>query len=126
MIPLAFGVVVSLFVAQATINAPRQAFTACLKQAVVTATAQKIGADQFSAHAMQVCSAQANSFKDALIGFDVKNGIKRAQAASDAQLQVDDYVAMSGEKYAEKAQLAAPKAPQAPPQAVPASQPKGQ
>ena len=109
MIPFTLGVV-GLLVAQAAINAPRQTFMTCLKGAVATATAQKIAADQFSAHAKQTCSAQANSFRDALISFDVKNGIKRAQATDDAQLQVDDYVSMSAEKYAEKAEIMAPKA----------------
>ncbi len=50
-----------------------------------------------------------------MIAFDVKNGIKRAQAASDAQMQVDDYLAMSAEKY--EANAPKPKAA-SPPQPV--------
>ena len=52
---------------------------------------------------MQQCSAHGASFKAALVAFDVKNGVKKRQAASDAQMQIDDYVAMSAEKYESKA-----------------------
>lgn len=89
---------------QGAINAPRQAFTECLKRASLTAAAQNVAADQYSLYASQQCAAAADSFKEALVSFDVKNGVKRAQATADAQLQVDDYVAMSAEKYADKAE----------------------
>ncbi len=97
---------------QGAINAPRAAFGDCLKRAGLAAAAQKIPADQYSTFASQQCSAQANSFKQALIAFDVKNGVKRALAQSDAQLQVDDYVAMSAEKYQEKVGVTAKPQPQ--------------
>jgi len=84
---------------QAAINAPRSAFLDCLKQASNQATAQKIAPDQYSAFAMQQCAAAADKFKSALISFDVKNGIKRAQATADSQMMVDDFVAMSADKY---------------------------
>ena len=58
-------------------------------------------------------------FKSALVAFDVKNGVKRAQASSDAQLQVDDYLAMSSEKYEAKAPK--PKASPTPPPPVQAA-----
>jgi hypothetical protein len=54
------------------------------------------------------------------VAFDVKHGVKRSQASSDAQLQLDDYIAMSVEKYESKA----PKAAQSPtPQPVQAAAP---
>lgn len=99
MISSASGVVVSLLLLQAGIDGPRQAFSTCLKTAAATAQAQKIAIDQFSTHIMQTCSAQADGFRNALISFDVKHGIKRAQATSDAQMQVDDYILMSKESY---------------------------
>lgn len=102
MISFAIGVAAGLLFMQGAINAPRQAFSDCLKRASLTAAAQKIAPGQYSAYAMQQCTASADSFKSALVSFDVKNGIKRAQAAADAQLQVDDYVAMSLEKYESK------------------------
>jgi hypothetical protein len=103
MTPFAFGVVVGLTFLQASIAAPRQGFTECLKQASLQAAAQRVAVDQYSAFAAQHCATQGASFKSALVAFDVKNGVKRARAASDAQLQVDDYIAMSTEKYESKA-----------------------
>ena len=123
MTPFAFGVVIGLTFLQASITAPRQGFTECLKQASVQAAAKQVAADQYGAFAVQRCSAQGASFKSALVAFDVKNGVKRSQAASDAQLQLDDYVAMSAEKYESKA----PKAAQSPtPAPVQASAPATQ
>jgi len=128
MISFAIGVVASLLVMQGAINGPRAAFGDCLKRAGLAAAAQNVAADQYSTFASQQCSAQAASFKQALIAFDVKNGVKRALASSDAQLQVDDYVAMSAEKYQEKVGvMAKPKPvpqPQTTPQPQPASAPK--
>ncbi len=119
MAPFAFGVVVGLTFLQASITAPREGFTECLKQASLQAAAQQVAADQYTAFAAQQCGNEGAKFKSALVAFDVKNGVKRAQASSDAQLQLDDYIAMSAEKYESKA----PKAAQAPaPQPVQAVQ----
>jgi hypothetical protein len=122
MSPIAFGVVAGLAFLQASIAAPRQDFTECLKKASLQASAQKVAPDQYSAFAMQQCSAAGASFKSALVAFDVKNGVKRAQAASDAQLQIDDYLAMSAEKYESKASFAkATPEPSVTPAPVPAA-----
>ena len=123
MIPFAVGVVAGMTILQAAIAAPRQAFTDCLKSASLQAAAQKVAADQYSAFASQQCSAQGAAFKSALVAFDVKNGVKRAQANSDAQLQVDDYLLMSTEKY----EARAPKreVPAKPVQAAAPAQPQG-
>lgn len=102
MSPFAIGVVAGLTFLQGAIAAPRQDFTECLKRASLQAAAQKVAPDQYSAFANEQCAAQSAKFKAALVAFDVKNGIKRAQASSDAQLQVDDYVSMSLEKYESK------------------------
>ena len=120
MIPFAIGVVAGLTMLQASIAAPRQAYTDCLKQASLEAAAKQVAAGQYSTFANQHCSSQAASFKGALVAFDVKNGVKRSQASSDAQLQLDDYLAMSQEKYESKVG----KGPaQAQPQAVQAAAP---
>jgi hypothetical protein len=121
MTPFAIGVVAGLTFLQASIAAPRQDFTDCLKKASLQAAAQQVAPDQYPAFAKQQCSAPGDSFKSALIAFDTKNGVKRAQAASDAQLQLDDYVAMSQEKYQAKAEFNKPAA--APQPVVQASAP---
>jgi hypothetical protein len=124
MTPFAMGVVAALSFLQASIAAPRQDFTDCLKRAGLHAAAQQVAADQYGAFAMQQCSASGASFKAALVAFDVKNGVKRGQAASDAQLQIDDYLAMSVEKYEAKAPKPKPVLPPAPVQAAAPAPPK--
>lgn len=103
MISLAIAGAIGLIAMQAGIDTPRKNFSACLKSASSDAMTQKIDAANFAAFASAACAAQAASLRDGLIAFDVKNGIKRAQAAADAQVQIDDYLAMSGENYAARA-----------------------
>ena len=126
MSPIAFGVVAGLAFLQASIAAPRQNFTDCLKKASLQASSQQVAPDQYRAFAAQQCAAAGTSFKSALVAFDSKNGVKKARASSDAQLQIDDYVAMSAEKYEAKAQFAKAKpvaspAPNVTPAPVPAA-----
>jgi len=126
MNPIALGVVAGLAFLQASIAAPRQDFTECLKKASLQASAQQVAPDQYSAFAKQQCAAAGANFKGALVAFDVKNGVKRDRASSDAQLQLDDYLAISAEKYEAKATFAKAKPPPTPtpnvtPAPVPAS-----
>ena len=123
MTPFAIGVVAGLTFLQASIAAPRQDFTDCLKKASLQAAAQQVAPDQYPAFAKQQCLAPSDSFKSALIAFDTKNGVKRGQATSDAQLQLDDYVAMSAEKYEAKAPKPRP-SPTPPPVQAAAPAPK--
>lgn len=126
MTPFAIGVVTGLAFLQASIAAPRQDFGDCLKKAGQQAAAQQVAPDQYSAFAAKQCAGSAASFKGALIAFDVKNGVRRAKADSEAQLQVDDYIAMSAEKYESKAPKpkAAPNVTPAPVQAAAPAQPE--
>ena len=93
------AVIVAALVQSAAINSQRDSYLACLKQAMETAKTQKIAADAFEAHLQQACAPVESTFEAALIGFDVKNKIPRKQAAADAQLQVDDFVTTSVERY---------------------------
>ena len=88
------------FAVQAAVNTPRAAFSACLKQASAKALDSKVPVDGYVAHLTNACSAEATAFKNALVNFDVKNGVKRGQASEDAQAQIDDYMAASSENYA--------------------------
>ena len=106
---------------QAGIDVPRKNLGACLSSAVDAATNQKIAVADYRAFVATTCGAQAANLKSGLIGFDVKNGIKRPQATADAQVQIDDYFAMSADRYEAKASRAkaipapAPTAAVAPP-----------
>lgn len=94
---------------QATINAPRDAFRACLKQAKEKATSDKVGADAFEAYARGACSGQLSTLRDALMSFSLKNGMARKTAASDADLTIDDYVASTVDNYKFMAEVNSPK-----------------
>lgn len=131
MISLLVAGAVGLTAMQAGIDVPRKAYVACLKGAFDTAVSQNVPAPDYGAFIARTCAAQADSLRSGLIGFDVKNGIKRTQAAADAQAQIDDYVAMSTEKYESKLAVSKPRpAPPAPatnsaaPPPTPASVPK--
>ena len=119
MTPFAIGIVVGLALLQGAISAPRDNYADCLGKASHQASAQKIAPDQFGAFASQQCAALAERFKSALIAFDTKHGIKRAQAAADADLQLEDYLTVSVENY----QARAPKTPAQPPEPVQAAAP---
>ena len=93
---------------QASISAPRTAFVACLKEAGSKAESQNVAVDAYEAFLASACAAQAASLKSALVAFDVKNGIKKAAAETDAQAQIDDYHAIAREKYENKKNLGKP------------------
>ena len=83
---------------QAAAAGSRQQFVACLKQAVEQANSGKMKPENFGAFARQNCAAQIGSFKQGLVSFDVKNGVARKRAESDADLQIDDYLVGASEK----------------------------
>jgi hypothetical protein len=83
----------------AAINSQRDKYLSCLDAAFESAKSQKLPAEGLDAHLRQACAAVESSFEAALIGFDVKNKVPRKQAASDAQIQVDDFVTNLVERY---------------------------
>jgi len=99
MISFLVASAIGLTAMQAGIDVPRKNFGACLSSALDAAMAQKIAVPDYGAFVLKTCEAQAGSLKTGLIGFDVKNGIKRSQAAADAQAQIDDYLAVAADRY---------------------------
>lgn len=87
---------------QPGINEPRKAFVECLRQASDKAQGASVATGEYSKFAATTCTAQADAFRAGMVNFDVKNGIKRGQATTDAQAQIDDYISMSLEKYEAK------------------------
>ena len=125
MISFLIGGAIGLTALQAGIDTPRKNFVACLRTAHDAALTEKVAVPDYGAFIMKACDSQSNSLKAALVGFDVKNGIRRTQASADAQVQVDDYVAMSTEKF--ELRVGKPKAAAAPspvPPPTPAAAPK--
>lgn len=130
MIALVGATVISLIAGQAAIAAPRTAFTACLKQVEPRATSQKVAGDAYEAFVRNTCSAQLETLRSAMVGFNVRNGMSRKDAAKDADLMIDDYLASSIDHYKfmvstnepPTTAAAPPAAPTVP--ATPAQQPK--
>lgn len=117
MISLLAASAIGLTALQAGIDIPRRNLGTCLSGALDSALAQKVAVADYGAFVAKTCGAQAESLKSGLIGFDVKNGIKRSQAAADAQAQVDDYFATAADRYQARA-------PKTQPTPTPASAPK--
>jgi len=134
MIALLGATAIYLVAGQAAINAPRTAFTACLKQADSQATGQKVAGDAYEAFVRNTCSGQLNALRSAMVSFNVKNGMSRKDAATDADLMIDDYLASSIDHYKfmvstnEPPPKAAAPAPASAPTvpATPAQQPKSE
>jgi hypothetical protein len=131
MIALLAGSAIYLTALQATLSAPRDAFRACLRDASAKATSEKVGADAFEAYLRNSCSGQLGSLKSAVMAFDMKNGMPRKTAASDADSTVDDYIASPVDNYkfmmsmnAPASQAASPKPPAPTPASVSSQPPK--
>lgn len=102
---------------QASINVPRDAFRNCLKEASTKATSEKVAPDAIEAYLKTACSGQLGSLRNALLAFDLKNGMAHKVAESDASSTVDDYMSGPIEHYkfdAASNTKAAPPAPAAP------------
>jgi hypothetical protein len=83
----------------ATIDAPRNAFRACLKTFETNQMKAKIAADAYSTAVKSACPTEAQALSDALVKFDVAMGTKRASAVANAARDVDDYRLTSDERY---------------------------
>ena len=123
MISLLVAGAIGITALQAGIDIPRKNFSACLSSALTAATTQKVAVADYRAFVATTCQAQAGILRNGLIGFDVKNGIKRTQATADAQVQIDDYFAMSAEGYEARA-ARAKDTPASAPTNTPAATPK--
>jgi len=99
MIAIAASILLAAMAMQASAaSAQRQQFVACLKQAVEKANSGKMKPENFGAFARLSCAQQLTSFKQGLVSFDVKNGVGRKRAETDAELQVEDYLVGASEK----------------------------
>jgi hypothetical protein len=138
MILLLAASAISLTGLQASINAPREAFKTCLKEASSKASTDKVAADAYEAYVRTTCSAQLGSFKAAAVKFDMSNKMSKKAADEDANLMIADFLGSAVDRYkyltgatsgatqaaaAVKAQTVTPQ-PTPAAQATPAAQPK--
>lgn len=109
MIALLGASALTLAALQASIAAPTTAFRGCLHDAAAKATNEKVGADTIETYLRNACTVQMGSLKEALVGFRVKNGMTKKQAADDAEMTIDDYVSTPADNYKFMAEQNAPK-----------------
>jgi hypothetical protein len=110
---------------QATINAPRDAFRACLREANTKATNQKVTADAYEGFLRNACTVQHDTLKTAIVAFNMKNGMARKAAADDAEFTISDYVGSMVDNYKFMADFNKPTSAPAPaPATVPAAAPQ--
>jgi len=84
----------------AAADGARTALRTCIKQATVEAKGAKVTNDGFTAFVRQKCSAQETSFKSAVWAFDSKNKVSKKQSESDAEFQIEDFLSMAADHYA--------------------------
>jgi hypothetical protein len=133
MIVLLAASSITLTALQASINAPREAFKTCLKEATSKASGEKVTGDAYEAYVRSACSSQLGSFKGAVVKFDMGNKMSKKASDEDADAMIGDFLSSAVDRYkyvtrdgsAQKQDASAPK-PQAatPPPPTPASQPK--
>ncbi len=132
MIVLLAASSITLTALQASINAPREAFRSCLKEASGKASNEKVGAEAYEAYVRNSCSSQLGSFKGAVIKFDMGNKMSRKASDDDADSMIADFVGSAVENYrylvrgnAPATQTAsAPAAAATPPPPTPAAAPQ--
>jgi hypothetical protein len=132
MIVLLAASSLTLTALQAVINAPREAFRTCLKEASSKASGEKVTAEGYEAYVRNACSAQLGSFKGAVVKFDMGNKMSKKASDDDAESMISDFVSsaldhykyMVGATSPAKEVASAPAPATTPPQPTPAAQPK--
>jgi hypothetical protein len=99
MIVLTMASAVSLLALQASVNVPRSAFGTCISEAAEKAKSEKVTGEGIVEYLRTACDPAAAKLKNALIAFDTKNGVARARAAEDAQMELDDTLQGASRTY---------------------------
>jgi hypothetical protein len=82
-----------------SLDAPRKAYAACVKQFETKSLAAKMDPAAYSTALKGACTAEASALARALIDFDVGTGTKRAAAAATAEGDVAEYRLTSEERF---------------------------
>ena len=99
MIVLLAASSISLAALQASINAPREAFRNCLKEATSKASNDKVTSDAYGAYVRAACTSEVGSFKGAVVNFDMGNKMSKRASDEDAEAMIADFVDSSLERY---------------------------
>lgn len=90
---------ITLAALQASINAPREAFKSCLREASSKASGEKVAANAFEAYVRNACSGELGTFKGAVVKFDMGNKMSRKASDEDAEMMIGDFLASGLDRY---------------------------
>ena len=124
MIVLLAASSITLTALQAAINAPRDAFKTCLKDASSKALGAKVTAEGYEAYVRTACTAELGTFKTATVKFDMGNKMSKKDASADADSMISDFVGSALDHYKYMAGTSLAEKPAATPAPTPAAQPK--
>lgn len=77
----------------------RKAYAACLSSFAKARLDDRLDDPGFRSGAKAACAAQEAQFRDSIVSYDVKTGMKRSAAEEGADLQIEDYLANASETY---------------------------
>ena len=100
---LAASAILAMAWQNAAADGARTALRTCIKQATTEAKGQKLTTDALTALIHQKCGAEEVKFKSAVWAFDSKNKVSKKQSESDANLQIEVFVASAADRYAAEA-----------------------
>ncbi|ALH79004.1 hypothetical protein [Sphingopyxis macrogoltabida] len=83
----------------AAVDTTRVAFTKCLNTAMKKGLDDKITAAEFEMAVKSVCETERAAFRTAVIALNRSGGDSEADAAENADMQVDDYHANFVDKF---------------------------
>lgn len=84
-----------------SLDAPRKAFSACIRAFEAKSIAAKMDSAAYSAALKTSCMDEATALANALTAYDVAMGTKRASAEATAASDVADYRLTSEERFRE-------------------------
>ena len=90
------------------LDAPRKAYSACIKEFETSSRKAKLDPAAYSTAIKGACQSEATALAKALVDFDVAMGSKRATASANAQSDVADYVLTSEERYRDSVLVSKP------------------
>ena len=82
----------------------RQAYSACLSSFMKAKMSDKLDDAAFRSAVKAACASQEAAFRDSIVAYDVKTGMKKAAAEEGAELQVEDYLVNTADTYQAHAQ----------------------
>jgi hypothetical protein len=83
----------------ATVDTTRVAFTKCLNTQLKKSLNEKKTPTEFEMGLKSVCTAERDAFRNAVIALNRSGGDSAADAADNADMQVEDYHANFTDKY---------------------------